>query len=83
MAWAQRQMTSGRGGDERDRQLQADEDGEEAPEPPGTGKHHGERDNAVTVPDLLERAVRAGGPLRLNWPGKRGSWTFHGYGRMW
>lgn len=32
------------------------------------GKHHGHHEQAVTVPHLLRRAVRAGDPLRLAWP---------------
>ena len=33
-----------------------------------TGKHHVTHRDAVTVADLLERAVQDGDALRLNWP---------------
>lgn len=35
-----------------------------------SGKHGGVGADAVTVPDLMGRAVQAGDPLRLNWPGE-------------
>jgi hypothetical protein len=40
---------------------------DQAPEAEPVNKHHGHADNAITVPDLLQRAVASGDPLRLAW----------------
>ena len=67
-AWAKAQVTPptvqvGRDGG----QSLAERNGPTVP-PPRTGKHDGADVGAVSVSDLLTRAVAEGDPLRLNWP---------------
>lgn len=67
-AWAKTQVTPptvavGRDGGQR----LVETSGPTVP-PPRTGKHDGADVGAVSVSDLLARAVTEGDPLRLNWP---------------
>lgn len=67
-AWAKAQVTPAMVPVGRDGGQRATERSGPTVPPPRTGKHDGADVGAVSVSDLLARAVQAGDPVRLNWP---------------